>query len=325
MRICIIGEYSAILDEGMRNVTFHLSHTLAKSHELLCLDVRQAFHCSFWNRIRAFKPKIIHFVHGPSTLGFMLAKGLRSYCREVKTVMTATQPLFSFNTVIVPFIKPDLIFSLSEFDEQKFVRLGCKTEFIPLGVDINKFASIGNDQKKTLRYKYGIGQDKFVILHVGSIKKKRGLEIFCDIQDATRQVIIIGSSSSGMEPPLQRKLEQSGCILKFGYFPDLEELYNISDCYVFPARDRLAGIAMPLTVLEAMACNLPVITTKFGALPRVFDSDEGLIFVDNEEDIADGLNRVRDGLVVTNREKVLPFSWEAMAGRFEKAYEKLIF
>lgn len=38
-----------------------------------------------------------------------------------------------------------------------------------------------------------------------------------------------------------------------------------------------------MSVLEAMSCNLPVISTRFGALTRVFSEDNGLFFVGNNE------------------------------------------
>ena len=67
---------------------------------------------------------------------------------------------------------------------------------------------------------------------------------------------------------------------------NIEEVYALSDCYVFPTppMNKINSIEIPLSVLEAMACNLSVITTKFGALPKVFEEGDGLIFVDDGED-----------------------------------------
>ena len=61
------------------------------------------------------------------------------------------------------------------------------------------------------------------------------------------------------------------------YITHLEEIYALSDCYVFPTTDRRYCVEMPLSVLEAMSCNLPMLTTRFGALPGVFEEASGLI------------------------------------------------
>jgi len=54
------------------------------------------------------------------------------------------------------------------------------------------------------------------------------------------------------------------------YIKKIEEIYQLSDCYIFPITFEGGGISILLSVLEAMACNLPVVTTKFGGLPAIF-------------------------------------------------------
>ena len=82
---------------------------------------------------------------------------------------------------------------------------------------------------------------------------------------------------------------------------------------------------MPLSVLESMSCNLPVITTKFGALPKVFEEGDGLFFVENEREIFMVLEKIKNtNMKVKTREKVLPYSWENIGKRLEKIYSNLI-
>ena len=108
------------------------------------------------------------------------------------------------------------------------------------------------------------------------------------------------------------------------YVENIEEIYALADCYVFPTTNSIGSIELPLSVLEAMSCNIPVVATRFGALPRVFQEDDGLIFADKEEDFFQGLERIRNGTEVRNREKVLPYSWRNTALRLEKIYEELL-
>ena len=93
---------------------------------------------------------------------------------------------------------------------------------------------------------------------------------------------------------------------------------------VFPTTSRRYCVEMPLSVLEAMSCNLPVITTRFGALPRAFEAGGGLIFAEGEEALAAGVERVKAGLRPNTRDKVLPLDWASIVDRLEQAYSDLL-
>ena len=62
--------------------------------------------------------------------------------------------------------------------------------------------------------------------------------------------------------------------MKMSYIPEVEDIYRLSDLYLFLAESDTAAIEVPLSVLEAMACNLPVICTPFGGLLRRLSIDE---------------------------------------------------
>jgi len=161
-------------------------------------------------------------------------------------------------------------------------------------------------------------------LHVGSIKEGRNLQILGEMQGNTNQALIIGSSSTKIERTTQSELEERHCLVWTEYFRHIEEIYALADCYVFPTTDKTASIALPLSVLEAMACNLPVISARFGALPEVFGEGDGLIFADKEDDFLKGLKKIKNDLEVKTREKVLPYSWEKVVPKLEEIYTDMI-
>ena len=80
---------------------------------------------------------------------------------------------------------------------------------------------------------------------------------------------------------------------------------------------------MPLSVLEAMSCNLPVITTRFGALPRAFAEGNGLTFAESEDDLLRELQKVRDRLEPRTRDKVLPYGWDNVMDSLESIYGEI--
>ncbi len=66
------------------------------------------------------------------------------------------------------------------------------------------------------------------------------------------------------------ELRRAGVLLITHYLPEIVELYQAADAYVFPVPPNPAdpsAIDLPLSVLEAAACNLPILATRFGALP----------------------------------------------------------
>lgn len=322
MRICLIGHYEVRhQDEGARNTAFYMAEELSKNHEVMKLDIRKI-------KLRYLKkvnPEIVHFVVGPNTIfSFAVAKML-SIFNNAKVIISALQPSPFWLRSLVPLMKPDLMLIQSYKYEKMFKDLGCKTKFLPNGVDINRFIPISEKFKEELREKYRIEQDKFVILHVGPIKNRRNIQLFEELQEENNQVIIIGRESQESDMNLYQRLERKGCITWSNYLKNIEEVYALSDCYVFPTSDEYSCIEMPLSVLEAMACNLPVISTRFGALPRIFDEGDGFFFVENEEDVYKIRERIKRGnMEIKTREMVLPYSWGNIAQRLEGIYNELL-
>jgi glycosyltransferase involved in cell wall biosynthesis len=194
------------------------------------------------------------------------------------------------------------------------------------GVDIQKFTPVGVETKQELRRKYGLLNDKFVILHLASFKKGRNLEVLKKLQLSNKQnqVLIVGRPSEHGNEDVISELKDAGCLIWNDYFPNLEEVYALSDCYIFPTVNKRNSIEMPLSVLEAMSCNLPVITTRFGAIPRVFKEGNGFFFVEKEEDFFKGIEEIKKGnLEVKTREKVIPYSWKNIVKRLVEIYEQL--
>jgi glycosyltransferase involved in cell wall biosynthesis len=326
MKICLIGEFSCDLDEAMRKVSYYFSQELKNNHQILTLDVRNINSISFWKRIREFSPEIVHYLYGPSIKSFLLLKIISIYYPYCKTVIYSIHPLFSSLTdPFIRFLKPNLILTLSCNTELRFKKLGCRTKFLPCGVDIDKFRPADLQMKIKLRHKYNIDPNKFVILHIGSIKVGRNVQLIEKLKDEDTLILIVSAISPGAESNLIDQLKRANCMVLSSYLSNIEEIYMLSDCYVFPTlpENNMFSIEMPLTVLEAMSSNLPVITTKFGALPRIFDEGHGLFFVEVERDYLFALEAIKGGLQVETREKALMYSWKNVVNELEDVYEKL--
>lgn len=330
MRVAILGGVPNCHDEGMGNTAFYLAKELSNYHEVLPLELNMSsiFSKNFWKNIKDFAPQIIHYVPGPSLKSLIAVKMFKSYCSNAKTVISATHPYFPhLSKMLIPLFKPDLMLVQSFETEKMFTELGCKTKFLPSGVDTEKFVSVSSSEKEKLREKYVLDKHKFVILHVGSIKKQRGLQVFNKIKGEEYQVIVAGSTSTGMERDIYYKLKERGHLIWLKYFENLEEIYALSDCYIFPAppENKLSSIELPLSVLEAMSCNLPVICTKFGALTRAFREGDGLIFIEKGEDFIYEVEKIKkSNHEIKTREKVLPYSWSIIAKELKETYNDVV-
>jgi glycosyltransferase involved in cell wall biosynthesis len=302
-----------------------VSDELSKNHSVIVVDRKELLHGKA-SEIRLFNPDVLHYFSSVSTLGFPFVKLVSKCVKTQVSVISALNPGSLFLRKTITVTKPDLIIVQSTRSELLFKKLGCKTAFIPSGVDISKFRPVKYERKVELRKEYGIAVDDFVILHVGHIRSTRNLTLFSDLQGKNCQVIIVGSQFDRVERKLYEELKMKGCILWVRYFDDIEKIYEMADCYVFPTIDETGGIGVPLSVLEAMACNLPVITTPFGGIPRLFHEGQGLVFLRDPNRLSDSVANMREFLKAypdgpRTREKVLPFSWDKIANRLESLYE----
>jgi glycosyltransferase involved in cell wall biosynthesis len=321
VKICLVGHHVAQPDEGVRQIAFCLGRELARRHPLAQVGIGDP---GAWRAIRSFQPDIIHFVLSPTLLGLAVAKLLSLGWKPAATVISAPHPDLRFMGKQASLFKPDLLLVQEEDSESRFRALGFRTRFLPNGVDTGRFVPVDTPTKERLRQKYHVDIDKFVLLHVGALNRGRNLESLCALQGETTQVLVVGRASEGGDAAVAEHLRRSGCLVWTNYLPNLEEVYALSDCYVFPTTNRRYCVEMPLSVLEAMSCDLPVVTTRFGALPRAFEDGNGLVFADGRERLTAGADRIRRGLPTFTRDKVLPLDWSLVADQLEQEYISLL-
>jgi len=340
LRICLVADYSEP-DEARKVIAHNLYKELSKNHEVLRADIRSISSVGFWKGVRKFEPQVIHYIPGASPISFAITKTMKILSTKPKTIMSSMlspfhKPFHGFYYLLsyltrwtVTFTKTDLVIAQSEDAEKEFKKLGCNVKFMVCsGVDVKRFVPVSGKRKEELREKYGIDHEKFVILHVGSIRKWRNVEILKELQSCNAgetQVLVVGRTSTKFERNVALELEKMGCKIINEYVPKIEELYALSDCYVFPTTDPVGSIDIPLSVLEAMATNLPVVSTRFGGLLTIFKEGDGLFFVEDGENIYKTIEDIKNGkLEIKTREKVLSYSWENITKRVEGIYNELL-
>jgi glycosyltransferase involved in cell wall biosynthesis len=213
---------------------------------------------------------------------------------------------------------PDRCFAVGPEVESQIARLGAPSRRLEGGVDLDRFRPLGEESLADLRRSLSLPVSAYIVLHVGHLKPARGILSLRALQalDGVQTVLIASSSTEG-DPATRRILQEAGVRVLDRHLPNVEEYYRASDCYLFPVTSSLDAIELPLSVLEAMACNLPIITSRFGGLPSLLEASQpGVAFFSAEEEIPRILIAFRkDRARPRLRERVAGLTWDAMAER----------
>lgn len=206
-----------------------------------------------------------------------------------------------------------------------------KLRTIPGGIDINLFPAKGST--KTVDKKYKL-KGKKVVLFAGRLTSQKGVKYLVKASKKIKgEVFIIG------EGPEKKKLQQEACRLKLenihflGYFgrrrtKEFREFYYRSDVFVAPS---IWQEPLGLVILEAMACQTPVVVTRKGGIPLAVKEGFNGFFVRprNSNDLAEKINKLLVDSKLRwemgrNARKIVEekFTWEKIVKRFEKIYER---
>ena len=336
---------SAPFDEGLKNIVFSLHNQLAKKENVLSVTkaenntdnlkvIKIGLNKLFLNNklrllIGNYSPDIILYVPYASCTfnSFLRAKVLKLMGKKARVAMLRIQyreysPIQDF--IIANFLRPDLLLLFGESDKEFFFKKKIKVKVLPPVVDNAKFCPPTGEEKEKIRAEYNIPPDKKIVLHVGHIRQTRNIECLIDVQKiGNTQVVIVGSTSTPQDGYLKDKLIGAGVRVIDEFIPDISKIYKMSDIYVFPVVKNTAAIDMPLSVLEALACNLFVITTRFGGLVDYFKEDYGFRYFDTIEELIALISGI-DRADVHNSKKIENFTWDRFTNEIISACEELV-
>ena len=161
---------------------------------------------------------------------------------------------------------------------------------IPNAIDMTRFRPASVEARNLLREELGLPKDGEVVVWVGRLVRKKGLETMIEAwSDATpfhprARLLIVGAGSGAghihdAEEALRASVAERGLqasVKMTGPVPDVERYLRASDLFVFTSEAEGFGVAL----VEAMACGLPVVTSRIegAAADFVDDGREGLKF-----------------------------------------------
>ena len=158
------------------------------------------------------------------------------------------------------------------------------------GVDIERFHPRNRQYREEIRKRYGIG-DEFVILFVSNNFRMKGLDYLIKALAKIKKedhppfrLLVLGRDHQGPYLRLVTHLGVSQEIIFVGSTNEPEKYYGAADLLVHPTFYD----ACSLTVLEALASGLPVITTTSnGASGMITQREDGWVIGDlkNENEL----------------------------------------
>ena len=200
------------------------------------------------------------------------------------------------------------------------------------GVDTNKFAPQKN--KKSLREKFGFDADAFLIGTVGRLDPVKDQKTLINAlavmithsQNKKIKLMIAGSGPEEQEfKKMAAEIGVEDRIYFLGERSDIPELMQSMDVFVLPSIAE--GVSN--TILEAMACGLPIVASRVGGNHELIDYGKtGFLFVAGDyKELAGRLSfylnnypvLIEHGNNGRKRTEEL-FSLQRMVGRYEELY-----
>ncbi len=232
----------------------------------------------------------------------------------------------------------DKVLSVSEDLKLHIVNLGIsedKVSVVPNGVDTEKFKPAGKEYARGL---LNLPQNKKMVLFVGALRKIKGVDYLIEaaknVVDANTELYMVGRDD-GLKKSLEKRAQElkiADCIKFIGpvNHEDIPLWISASDILVLPSLSE----GRPNVVLEALACEVPVVATNVGGIPELMVNGETgyLVPAKNPVELSEKVNklledgdlRVRMGKL--GRKSIIQrgLTWEAHAEKTVDIYSKLL-
>ncbi len=207
--------------------------------------------------------------------------------------------------------------------------------FIPNGIHLSRYTS--RDGNDALRQSLGIAPNAFVIGAVGHLRKEKNfgrlIATFADfVGNARSHLVIVGDGE--LKTELQNDAERLGVadrVHLVGHISDPRAHYTMMDLFCVTSDTE----QMPISVLEAMASELPIVSTDVGDIKHMVDAS-GRRFVvpdtvDVQTDLVDAVRalaedgKLRRELGNRNRHKIEEmYSFESMQSSYRELYHSAL-
>jgi len=199
---------------------------------------------------------------------------------------------------------------------------GSKLAVMPNGVDRDLFKPASPEVRRTIKQKFGLSPSKKVFLFVGRFVPKKGFDALFASRCERYQLAFAGGEH------LSRVNDEAVFLGKLS--PEtLSQAYQAADAFILPSRDE----GFPLSIQEAMASGLPIITAKDPGY-ALYDFDEKrMVFIDTVDEtsirsaidtLCQSDDMLRDMGAYSEQYARANFSWPHIVANIDRAYNVLL-
>ena len=166
---------------------------------------------------------------------------------------------------------------------------------------------ISNSEKNEVYKKYNIDKNQHILMYTGRIVDGKGVKELIKsleyIKNRDYKLLIVGSSLNALN--VKNKYEEDifklsnkykDKIIFTGYikYCEIYKLYNIADILILPS---IMEDSAPLTVVEGIVANIPIITTNSGGIPEYVNKEFSIILDKSDINIEKKIAQAIDKLI----------------------------
>ncbi len=172
--------------------------------------------------------------------------------------------------------------SKQELEECRWLKLSGMPFIVPNGLD-TQFWQPNPEAAKAWRESQNFSEDDFILLNVGRLHHKKGLDLLpqalAPLRHLNWRMVFVGGDDDGTKAKLQQQFQSANLSDKVVFLErcepkDLPAIYSAANLFLLPSRHENFGNV----VVEALACGCPVvISDKVGLHDEVADGGVGWV------------------------------------------------
>jgi glycosyltransferase involved in cell wall biosynthesis len=184
-----------------------------------------------------------------------------------------------------------------EFEECRWLNLPGKPIISPNGLDTD-FWQPNPSGAKQWRREQGFKEDEFLLLNIGRLHHKKGLDLLPHVLERIRdlewKMIFVGGDDDGTKDKLVGEFKYLNLLDRVRFLPKCEPkelctIYSACNLFVLPSRHENFGNV----VIESLACGCPVmISDKVGVHREIHQAGMGWVLKRNITNWADQLREL---------------------------------
>lgn len=211
-----------------------------------------------------------------------------------------------------------------------------RVEVIYNGVDLKAMGKANLGARERIREEFGIATTDFVAVLVARLHELKDHQTALRAVDQARQTIpnlrLLLAGEGDQRTAIEQTIRERGLdqtVILAGTRKDVPNLLAASDVFLMSSISE----GIPLTVIEAMAARIPVVSTAVGGLPEIIQHGVTGLLAGSGDDsaLAEALTRIaqsatlRQQLVENATTRVVErFSLDAMLDSYRNVYREVL-